>query len=74
MESPDLVVFTGDMLSGYAWNGERGWAKTLHDRVVAPCEEARVPWAIAIGNHDTEADLTAYEIIELDKQRPLSLT
>lgn len=24
-EKPDMVVVTGDCVSGYAWNGTKGW-------------------------------------------------
>jgi len=36
--------------------------------------DADVPWALAIGNHDLEGDLTAEEILELDGSYDLSYT
>ena len=33
-EKPDLVVVTGDLASGYAYNGEKDWFENLHDKFV----------------------------------------
>ncbi|CAG9332305.1 unnamed protein product [Blepharisma stoltei] len=72
-EKPDMVVITGDMVSGYSWNGELGWYKEYHKMVIQPMKDHNIPWAIALGNHDIEADLNGEQIIELEKQEPLSL-
>lgn len=32
------------------------------------------PYAVSIGNHDSDADLTKLEVIQLDIQNPNSLT
>jgi len=50
LEDPDLVVFTGDQLTG---NNIRSNATAYWSEVVSPCEEAGVPWAAVFGNHET---------------------
>lgn len=64
--NPDLVVFGGDMVSGYAWKGEKNWFKSHWQRLIGPVLEAERPYASILGNHDGEADLSRREIIELD--------
>lgn len=36
--------------------------------------KAKLPYALAIGNHDSDADLTKLEVVHLDKTNPYSLT
>lgn len=36
--------------------------------------KAKIPYALAIGNHDSDADLTKLEVVHLDKTNPYSLT
>lgn len=73
-ESPDLVVMTGDSVSGYAWDGRQGWFADRWTHLTSPMIRFNVTWAFALGNHDDEADLTRTEIVALDKTYPLSLT
>eukprot|EP01132_Coremiostelium_polycephalum_P002294 gene2294-2830_t len=70
----DLVVMTGDSVSGYAWNGQEGWfaEKWLH--LTQPMVNANLRWALAMGNHDDEADLNRRQIIDFDNTFNLSLT
>lgn len=75
-EKPDLVVMTGDSVSGYAWsktNGS-GWFSPLWAKLTSPMVKYNVSWAFACGNHDDEAELSRDEIITLDQTYPLSLT
>lgn len=73
-EEPDIVILTGDMVSGYAWNGSHGWFAKRWQQLTTPMIKANIPYALALGNHDDEADLTRDEIIKLDQQIPLSYT
>lgn len=60
-EAPDLVVFTGDVIS----------AGNSHDPIasfreaVSVVEESCVPWAIVFGNHDTEATISRQQLMEV---------
>jgi hypothetical protein len=73
-ENPDLVVITGDVVSGYAWPGSQGWFLASYLKFIAPFEQSHTPWALILGNHDVEADLSGPEIMALDRQQPLSLS
>lgn len=72
-EKPDLVVITGDMVSGYAWPGTKGWYLSYYSQYIAPMEKYNTPWALVLGNHDIEADITAEEIMAHDRKHFLSL-
>jgi len=74
-EKPDLVIMTGDSVSGYAWNGTtQGWFAERWAQLTSPMMNLHYRWAFAIGNHDDEADLDREQIIALDRSYPLSLT
>jgi hypothetical protein len=74
-EKPDLVIITGDLVSGYEWDGkEAEWFKKRWRQLVAPMIKHNIRWAVALGNHDVEADLSGLDIVELDSSEPLSLT
>jgi len=75
-EKPDLVIITGDLVSGYEWrqNGGVDWFKNLWQQLVAPMIKHNTRWAIALGNHDVEADLTGQQIVQLDSSHELSMT
>ena len=60
-EAPDLVVLTGDVVSG---DECRDPAEGLR-RVVAPIEARALPWAFAFGNHDDEGPLTRLEMLDV---------
>lgn len=42
-------------------------------QLTAPIAAARVPYGLALGNHDAEADLMRVEIVSLDMQVHLRL-
>jgi len=48
-EKPDLVVYTGDNITGGAPLPSRSLRQ-----VTAPCAERKIPWAAVFGNHDDE--------------------
>lgn len=52
------------------------WFKAQWRKVVGPVRKARVPYAVALGNHDRQADLSGRQILELDRRTSpdLSLT
>jgi hypothetical protein len=65
-EDPDLIVITGDAVSGYSWDGESGWFADVYAGVVDPMIALGYRWAYANGNHDPQADLTKTEIVDVD--------
>lgn len=71
---PDLVVITGDAVSGYAWDKsdtfyQKNWSKWTN-----PMEVNKVKYAYTLGNHDDQANLSRQEILDLDKTNPFSIT
>lgn len=62
-----MIVYGGDMVSGFAYNGKRGWFKRQWRRVIAPALAAGIPYAFALGNHDDQADLNRRGIMAVDK-------
>ena len=66
-EKPDLVVFTGDVVT---WkNTRKGWLKLLQ-----PVIDTRIPWAVVLGNHDQQYDLTRAQIMELLGRLPYNMS
>ncbi|MDR1602533.1 MAG: metallophosphoesterase family protein [Tannerella sp.] len=57
-ENPDLVIFTGDVVTG------KPYRKGL-DMVVEPLLSRQIPWALVPGNHDDEQDLSREELAEM---------
>jgi predicted phosphodiesterase len=66
-EKPDLVVFTGDVVT--TANAKRAW-QTVSSAVSA----LKVPWAVVLGNHDIESELTGKQIMETIVGKPYNLT
>lgn len=52
-EKPDLVIATGDNISGDSCSTEAD-VKAAIGNVAAALEKMQVPWAITLGNHDQE--------------------
>ena len=50
-EAPDLVVFGGDQVSGWASNGSAGFVERHWRRAMAPVVAAGVPHSAVLGNH-----------------------
>lgn len=74
-EKPDLVIITGDLVSGFMWNKkDPNWFYEHWSKLIQPMVSHNVRWAIALGNHDIEADLNATEVILLDSSHELSMT
>jgi hypothetical protein len=56
-ENPDFVVLTGDVVVSSG-------ALELWQKVVQPMTEAKVPFAVAFGNHDTESDMSKSKVLQ----------
>ena len=65
-ERPDLVVFTGDVVTGAPAEGM--WRRLL-DTMTA----RRVPFCVVLGNHDSEQDLSRQQIGRIVTSYPGSL-
>jgi predicted MPP superfamily phosphohydrolase len=66
-EKPDLVVFTGDVVVS---NG----AASAWKEVLRPLVELKVPFAVAFGNHDTEADISKSNALDIIQTNPYNVT
>ena len=69
-ESPDLIVLTGDILSG---GGCDDAADSLQD-VVKIVEGCGIPWAAVFGNHDDEGTADRHELMAVMQESELSLS
>lgn len=65
-EKPDLVVFTGDIVTGPP--AEQGWKIVLK-----PLNDLKIPYAIVLGNHDDESDLTREQVAAVIEPAPYGL-
>lgn len=75
-EQPNLIVLSGDVVSGAFGRGARGFAEGVWRPLAAVLARAGVPYATVLGNHDAEADLGRRELVALEAAlgAPLSLT
>nr|DAD29494.1 TPA_asm: hypothetical protein HUJ06_030962 [Nelumbo nucifera] len=58
LESPDLIVFTGDNIFYYAGNA------TSMDAAFSPAVSSRIPWAAVLGTHDRPSTLSSEEMMK----------
>ena len=65
-EKPDLVVFTGDIVTGKSVR--EGW-----DAVTKFVVDRQIPFAVTLGNHDHEQGVTREEIAEIVTAYPYNL-
>lgn len=65
-EKPDLVVFTGDVVTGAG--ADSAWVNYLK-----PLDEREIPFVITFGNHDREQELTERQLADLIMSHPMSL-
>jgi len=72
-EKPDFVVFTGDVNSAYE-SHEPGWVATYWTKAVQPMVDRGLNWAVTLGNHDAQGDLTRDQVSEFDRSFDLSMT
>ena len=62
-----MAVLTGDMVSGYAWDGsEQGWYAKQWLKWTEAFTTEKLPYMYVEGNHDSQADLPRANITELD--------
>ncbi|KAN0049919.1 hypothetical protein ACTA71_003017 [Dictyostelium dimigraforme] len=75
-EKPDLVIFSGDMISGYLGPFKNDYTNywKYWKLFTEPLIERNIPWAITFGNHDGEGSLSTSEILEIDQSFKLSLS
>lgn len=71
---PDLVVFTGDQVEGYATyfkygNREERVRQTI-DNLLAPVDAAGVPFAVVFGNHDQQSGVSKEEQLKMYQAHP----
>ena len=66
-EKPDLIVLTGDVV---CTDRTRDAWYSLSKTFI----ESEVPWAVILGNHDIESELTGKQIMEIVSDFPNSLT
>ena len=69
-ESPDLIVLTGDILSGGGCND----ALESLRQIVEILERCGTPWAAVFGNHDDEGTATRHELMDVMQESVLSLS
>ncbi len=69
-ESPDLIVLTGDILSG---GGCDDASESLR-QIAQILEQWNTPWAAVFGNHDDEGTATRDELMEVMQESALSLS
>ncbi|MDD4661460.1 MAG: metallophosphoesterase family protein [Massilibacteroides sp.] len=67
VEKPDFVFFTGDLVTGSP-------AREGLDIIFRPVLSRNIPFAVTLGNHDDEQDMTRQEIYEYMKTFPGNLT
>lgn len=65
-EQPDLVVFTGDFVTG------KPAAKGI-DELLQPTLSRKIPFAMTFGNHDDEQDMTRRELFDFIRKYSGSL-
>lgn len=65
-EQPDLVIFTGDVVTGRP--AVKAWRAIL-----APVAQAGLPFVVVYGNHDREQDLKEAQLAQLITGYPNSL-
>lgn len=68
-ESPDLIVLTGDMLSGGACNDA---VKSLQ-QIIEIIERTGKPWSAVFGNHDDEGTASRQELMAAMQESKLSI-
>ena len=63
IEKPDLVIHTGDVIFG------KPAEQSLHE-ILTPISERKIPFAVALGNHDGQYDKSRKEVFDIIKTIP----
>ncbi len=66
-EKPDLIVLTGDIVCSK--ETQKAW-----DSLSEVLIKAKIPWAVTLGNHDDEYEMTREQIMEHITGMPYNLT
>ncbi len=66
LEQPDLVIHTGDVIFGRP--AEEGLRKVLG--IIA---DRKIPFAVALGNHDSESGLSRTEVLDVIRTIPYNI-
>ena len=66
-EQPDMVVFTGDLVSGWRGHKKKGWMEQMMRTILEYPNSQGYPHAIALGNHDAEANLGRVAVLKEDR-------
>ncbi len=76
MSNPDLVVVTGDSVSGYVWDGRtQGFFENIwRNKFSKVFDELKVNYLYILGNHDDQGDLDREAIMKLDMTHNYSRT
>ena len=70
---PDLIILTGDIFSG-GCNRPSEWQVQEWKKLTQVFADLNVNYAITLGNHDRDGEMTAQEIMALDMTHPLSVS
>lgn len=65
-EKPDLVIHTGDLIFGEP-------AEQSVREILQPIIDREIPFAVALGNHDEDYDLTRKEVFDVIKSLPYNI-
>ena len=71
---PDIVVITGDLVSGYAWDSHnQSFYQKLWSQFSVVFNETQTYYAYALGNHDHQANFDREHIVKLDMTHTFSV-
>lgn len=65
IESPDLVVLNGDLITGDDTQLDN--ATEYFDRLVGPMVQRNIPWASTYGNHDNNFNISTEAVLEKER-------
>lgn len=80
IEKPNFVIYTGDMISGEAYNQwidwllRPGWYRKRWEEYTKPVLDNKIPYCIVMGNHDLNGNINGEMIVDMDRNNPYSLT
>lgn len=66
VEKPDLVIHTGDIIFGRP-------ARDSFQQILSLIGERRIPWAVALGNHDGQFGLSRQEAYDFIRTLPYNI-
>ena len=69
-EDPDFVAFTGDMVTGYNWDGTEGWFEKQWNKWSIKMKQRQTPYGYTLGNHDVEVCFSVFRCSDFVETRP----